>query len=676
MSVNTDHFIKVGFTRKEMFEMKSFRKKTRIVALLLALLMLACSSQVALAEDASGILSVRTITGMGWWGQRVIGVVLEFTEEVDAAGLTIEDFSIRDTSFNPYFDSGTPDDPKFMKDQVVIDVFTVSDPKLLLDNERPAAPGRYLAVMVEPSFLGGTKISVGGGMMSNPNPPTEITIHKDIFSTSGSKLAEASDVPLKMTGPAVVNRGVDQFIHGILENPSVGQPLNYHYRLPAGYDPGRKYPLVVYFNGNGQGYFPNVDNIGGQLICDGTPQFWFGEMDVQPPENVIFLAPQSTRTGQSTAVQAEQAAELIEIFSKQFSVDTRRIYGYSLSAGTGLGWWLVSNRPDLFAAFIQCSGTANNQAQANAVAEAEIPIWLYQGQYDHLFGSANIVASYERIVNAYKAKGLSDERINELIKITLVPDEGFEPQGEGLHTPSGPYAGQIPNLPGPRIDRHASMVPAFQNPETSKWLLSQIKSEDNNLKVTSNATIVKKGDYFDIAVSFAEETATNAVSVVLNYDQNKFEYAGNLGGDPSQDTYIEGVTYLTTDAGDGSVKMTIMIPGYKAKDLLSLRFRAKVDADIQNGDNLIAATADFAYRTSAGNKHLVSSSGSINITTAGNPGDTDGDGIVTLLDLSNVIDMFGVKIGDALWTEARFYDFNKNNEIDIADIVAVAKLIR
>jgi hypothetical protein len=34
-----------------------------------------------------------------------------------------------------------------------------------------------------------------------------------------------------------------------------------------------------------------------------------------------------------------------------------------------------------------------------------------------------------------------------------------------------------------------------------------------------------------------------------------------------------------------------------------------------------------------------------------------------------------VKSGDALWTKAKFFDFNKNKVIDIADIVAVAKKI-
>jgi predicted peptidase len=490
-------FIFVRFKRKGgMLIMKLTKKKisVKILSVLLALFMIAGSSQLTCAAtDEVGVQSVRALTDMGWWGQRVTGVVLEFAENVDATKFTAADFAVRDTSFNPYFDSGSFTDPNFMQDQEVVDVFTVADPQSLLENERPAGPGKYVVVMVKPNFNGGTKISVNGGMMANPDQPTEITIGKDIYSTSGEVLANASAEPMKLTGPAIVNRGVDQFVHGVVDNPSVGLPLNYDYRLPDNYNPAKKYPLVVYFNGNGQGYFPAADNIRGQLICDGTPQFWFGEQDVPVSEDVIFLAPQSTRTGQTTDIQAEQAAELIENFSKEFSVDTDRVYGYTLSMGSRIGWWMMQNRADLFAAFMQDSFMPNNQAQADAIAEAEVPMHLFQGQYDHLFGSANAIASYQRIVDAYKAKGLSDERIAELIKITIVPDSGFDAQGPGLSSPSGPFANLIPNLPGPRIDRHAAMVPAFQNPETSKWLLAQSKSSSRLFTITTDGVLNRDG---------------------------------------------------------------------------------------------------------------------------------------------------------------------------------------
>jgi predicted peptidase len=501
--------------------------KNWLTGTLLLLSVLLCAGSVALAQDVSGVQSVRAVTDVGWWGQRVIGVVLEFTEEVDASNLTPADFKVRDTTFNPYFDTGDFAAPEFMADQKVVDVFTVSDPKDLLDSERPAAPGKYLVVMVEPSFTGGTKMSIKGGMMANPEQPTEVYLAKDIYSTNGTLLAKASPEKLVLTGPAVVNRGIDHFVHGIVENPSVGLPLNYHYRLPANYDPAKKYPLVVFFNGFGQGYFPEADNVGGHLICDGTPLLWFNEQDVTIPEDVIFLAPQSTRPNHAMDVQAEQAAELIRNFAQEFAVDPDRIYGYSLSMGSIIGWHMVTKHSDLFAAFIQTGFFPNNPEQAEAVAAAEVPMWLFQGENDHLLGSDDAVASYERIVEAYKARGLAEERINELINITVFPDEAFEPQG-------------APD----RIDRHAPLVPAFQDPATSQWLLAQKKNAGKLAAAEALEALVEGPTVIEDPQS---PTGYTVRFVYKNPTATKVQLAGDLElrdlSDPHQPWPSAGIRY-------------------------------------------------------------------------------------------------------------------------------------
>ena len=189
------------------------------------------------------------------------------------------------------------------------------------------------------------------------------------------------------------------------------------------------------------------------------------------------------------------------------------------------------------------------------------------------------------------------------------------------------------------------------------------------LEVTTTANLVKQGDTFDVLASFRDTMATNAVSVVFNYDGSKFEFRRDLGN-------IDGVSCLTSEEGDGQVKLTLMIPDYNAKDLVNVRFRAKEDADLQNEESCITTVVNYVYRDElTGNKMVISTSASTSFTTSnGIPGDTDGDGIVTLIDLSNIIDMFGVKSSDDLWARAKYFDFNNNSEIDIADIVALQSL--
>ena len=49
---------------------------------------------------------------------------------------------------------------------------------------------------------------------------------------------------------------------------------------------------------------------------------------------------------------------------------------------------------------------------------------------------------------------------------------------------------------------------------------------------------------------------------------------------------------------------------------------------------------------------------------------------VTLIDLSNVIDLFGVKNTEPAWEDAKYYDYNNNGEIDIYDITVLARKVK
>lgn len=57
-------------------------------------------------------------------------------------------------------------------------------------------------------------------------------------------------------------------------------------------------------------------------------------------------------------------------------------------------------------------------------------------------------------------------------------------------------------------------------------------------------------------------------------------------------------------------------------------------------------------------------------------GDTNGDGRIDLLDLSNMIDWLGFNDSREDWADWHIYfDFNGNGEIDIYDIAYVARLV-
>lgn len=430
----------------------------------------------------------------------------------------------------------------------------------------------------------------------------------------------------------------------IADAPGGGQ---YSLYTPPNASENNKRPLLIWFHGTGERY--HGANPGGNLI--GNRALAFADEEFQTAlDGCYILAPQSTTAGWS-ANRLNDMETLIRTVVAENYIDDTRIYVGGLSMGTAMVSPLITSTSENsinFAAAILCAGGNINDTDAQIIADKDISVYLV--------GCASDFAAYAHPTSLANLLAAGVDA-----KMMRYP-EG--PVFDGKHYFGAHDAWNY---------IYNNIVEDEDGETIFEWLAKQ--STVKPLSVTTTANLLKKGDYFDVKASFIEETTSNAVSLVIEYDSDKFEFAGNLGADSSQDSYIDGISYLTCEVGDGNIKFTIMIPDYRAKDLVSLRFRAKENADIQNEEISITATANYVYRTSTGDKTIRTAFGSTSFTTSGNPGDTDGDGKITLIDLSNIIDMFGVKSGDELWTKAKFFDFNKNNVIDIADIVAVAKLI-
>ena len=132
----------------------------------------------------------------------------------------------------------------------------------------------------------------------------------------------------------------------------------------------------------------------------------------------------------------------------------------------------------------------------------------------------------------------------------------------------------------------------------------------------------------------------------------------------------------------GEATVTVMAPDYDIENLGEVMLRAKEDAALSNTTEMVSGDVEFVVRGANDDKTIQSASASATFTTLGDgsgnavPGDTNGDGIVDLIDLSNIIDMFGIKSDNLEWqTRYTFFDYNNNGEIDIYDIAFVAKLI-
>lgn len=412
-----------------------------------------------LAQDRSPNLVERVtpVTEVSSFGQQVTGLVLEYPDVVDGASLSPEDFTVRDTSYNFRF-TGL-EELENLVERDVADVYTTDDPARLLEEDRPEAAGRFVVVDLADSPDGGWTVMVSlcptflCSVMINPDQPTEVTQLGDVRAPSGAVISRGdAETAWPLTEPAI-NREVDQFVAATFETDVDGvegpdRTVRYDYRLPDDYDPDREYPLVVVLSGHGMGFDGQNERV--QLVADMPATAWFQEEWTGTDEDVIVLAPQNARVGKE--LEAAQVVQLIEDFTGRFAVDGRRVYATSVSYGSQLMWEMFSTRPELFAAGLLTGGFAADEDEYALIAAAEIPMWITHGTSDHLLPVAAAKGAYDALVAAYAERGLSDERIAELVLWTEYGDEAF-------------------SLP----DYHLASAPTYEDPATLQWLLAQVR---------------------------------------------------------------------------------------------------------------------------------------------------------------------------------------------------------
>jgi len=204
---------------------------------------------------------------------------------------------------------------------------------------------------------------------------------------------------------------------------------------------------------------------------------------------------------------------------------------------------------------------------------------------------------------------------------------------------------------------------------------SIIRVQDG-IRMTTNAHLVEPGDYLEISTAFVEERESNAITLIYTFNGNILEYANF--------TTAEGATVVDTRFGEGSARITLMVPDYDAEELGRLMLRVREDSNPVRGWQTVSLNAEYVLRDEYGEKTIEATQASVRFVTfgtgdGGEPpvrGDTNGDGVVDLLDLSNMIDWFGIDRSNPNWFSFYvFFNFSNSGQINIFDISYVARLI-
>jgi predicted peptidase len=178
-----------------------------------------------------------------------------------------------------------------------------------------------------------------------------------------------------------------------------GRTLPYRLLKPLDYDPGKKYPLVLFMHGAGE----RGDDNQAQLKNAVTAFALKKNREKFPCFVVAPQCPSGQRWvemdwGADSGVQPAEpspamslAIELLDALQKEFSIDAGRTYAAGISMG-GFGVWdALSRYPGRFAAGVAICG-GGDESKAGAIGDT--PVWAFHSSDDpvvKVFRSRNMV---------------------------------------------------------------------------------------------------------------------------------------------------------------------------------------------------------------------------------------------------------------------------------------------
>jgi predicted peptidase len=174
------------------------------------------------------------------------------------------------------------------------------------------------------------------------------------------------------------------FVAGSYRSPS-GEAMQYRLFVPPGYDPSRKYPIVLWLHGAAGRGSDNFSQLSGGNFAGS--HVWTTEEN-QAKYHAFVLGPQVdaakgwARPHTNTPpVSIRLALEILDTVEGKYSIDRAREYVAGQSMGGEAVWAALSIAPTRFAAAIALCGYGDAYMVPRI---AKVPVWIFQGEEDPL----------------------------------------------------------------------------------------------------------------------------------------------------------------------------------------------------------------------------------------------------------------------------------------------------
>lgn len=218
--------------------------------------------------------------------------------------------------------------------------------------------------------------------------------------------------------PNKINFGTQKkdgfIVDNVLHSDTQGD-IHFSSYIPDSYDGSEPYALFVTLPGWEGLYFQGV----GTNLYEGFP---FEAKKYN--DKMIVISTQLDDWGETSA---NMAIELTEYFIEHYNIDTDKVYLHGMSGGGETGSIIMGKRPELFTAYLETSSRWDGNL--SVLADSRTPVYMAIAENDTYYGSGYLKNAYNELYELYKAQGMSDKEIDEILVLDVKEDEYFTERG-------------------------------------------------------------------------------------------------------------------------------------------------------------------------------------------------------------------------------------------------------
>lgn len=308
----------------------------------------------ALAQGgAARMRSVTAITQVFGDGIRLTAAAIEYTVAIDGAKLQGSAFQVAGRRITDAYTS-TAADPaqRAQAGSFVILALSPEDADAILAEHVQPQRGAHsqAADAGGPGPLGGPP--VGGSDTVYRSASVQVAQVAPILASDGSIILPDGKT---LTSSAVKNLVVDDFKQLEFHDPVTGDTLRYNLFIPRAYAAGKAYPLVLFMHDAGA----TSENTRTTLLQGRGAVVWASPED-QEKRPCFVLAPQYAsliaNDNSETTSLLDTTVHLVQALSRQYGLDTRRLYATGQSGGCMQAIAMNIRYPQLFAASYLVAG--------------------------------------------------------------------------------------------------------------------------------------------------------------------------------------------------------------------------------------------------------------------------------------------------------------------------------